>query len=1046
VANNLTKVKNTKLGNVINDAFFKSLYENASNATLIIKNNLIIDCNKATIKLLEYKTKDEILNCHPANLSPTLQPDGTKSLDEFNDMVDFTFQKGSTKFKWSVSKSTGKIIMVKVKLLAILNNQKENIIRCDYKVLDEKFDTKVKFANDILNKVDSLIIIEDADLNVKYVSPNIKNILGYKPKDILNKGWWQLTYPNLKSAKSAKDSIIQYFKNNEKGVTKISSRKIKTNDGIYKWIEWHMSKGEDNNFISVGIDITKQHRDKETQEVIYNITKKAHENINIESFFKYIQHELGRLINTDNFYIGLADNVNKTFKIPFITGIDRDLEGQTFPFGKSLTSYVLKAKTTTFLSKQDINSLTKLGKIILVGKPTEIWLGVPLIVNKEAIGVMAIQHYTNPNVYNEQDVKLFEFVSQQLSLLIDNKIAQDKIKQFDLILKKIDSLIFVNNSRGNVTYASQNVKTILGYDPVEVLGDGWWNLTFEDKKLSDKLKNGIINHIFNECPVPKNYSLRKVKTKSGSYKWIEWHVSKGVGNTFISIGIDVTKRQIEAQTKQVFYNITKKANESLNLRILFNFIKSELGKLINTNNFFIALYNNTTGMISTPYMVDELDDQDDFPKGKTLTGYVIDTKKALLANESVFKSLEKAKKIERLGPSSVCWLGVPLLIKHKAIGAIVLQSYTDVNAYSIKDVELLEYVANNISQIIKQTQDFEKINLLNQALVQSPETVIITSNEGLIEYVNPAFTTTSGYTAKEVIGKSPSLLKSGEQPSKAYKKLWQTLLEGKIWNGELINRKKNGEQFLVSANIAPVKNKEDNITHFIAIEEDITEKRKLEHNFFQAFIEAQEIEKQSFGEELHDGISQILSAEAMYIDVLIKTNKNGKADTLKHLAKIRDLNLNAINEARNIAHGLMSKQLKESGLIKAIEHICIDYSSNKNIAFSFTYDNIEEEEMSKPLKSNIFRIIQEVSTNIIRHSLAKKAEISLTKEKEKYLVLAIKDDGVGINFIKMKRENKGAGLKNIQRRVILLNGVLNIDTGKNKGTSYNIELPLHSVK
>jgi len=1042
------EIKASSLKGSVNDEIFKSFYERTNNASLIIKNKVIIDCNEATLKLLKIKSKKTILDKHPLKFAPTFQPDGLKSSDKYDEMIDLALKKCTLKFKWSITKSNGKNLLLKIKLTTISNKQNNKTLHCVCKTLKKrkKVENKTNLTNDIINRVDSIIIIEDANFNVKYISPNIKGILGYKPKEILNKGWLQLTCPDLKLVQCIKDSINQYFKENGNRAVKILSRKIKTDSGNFKWIEWRISKGKNNSFISVGIDITKQHREAETKEVIYNITKKTQENIKIECFFEYIQQELGRLINTENFYIALSNKNNNTFKIHFITGFDSDLEGQTFPIGKSLTSYVLKTKKTAFLTKDDISNLIKQNKINLVGKPTQIWLGSPLILNDNAIGVVAVQHYTNPNAYNEQDVKLFEFVARQLSLLIDNKIAQDKIKQSDIILNKIESLIFVNDKEGNVSYVSQNVKTILGYEPNEIMGEGWWQLTFKDKKLAIKLKNELINYIYNKGSKPENYNLRKVKTKTGGYKWIEWHVSKGVGESFISVGIDVTQRQIEIQTKQIFHDITKKANESLNLRVLFNFIKSELGKLINTNNFFIALYNETTDMISTPYMVDELDDDDDFPKGKTLTGYVIDTKKSLLADELVFKKLEKENKIERFGPSSACWLGVPLLLKNKAIGAIVLQSYTDVNAYSQKDVDLLELVANNISQIIKQTQDFEKINLLNQALVQSPETIIITSKKGLIEYINPAFTTLSGYIAKEVIGKSPKILKSGEQSTQVYETLWRTILKGKTWDGEFINRKKNGEHFLVSANIAPVKNKDGDITHFIAIEENITDKRKLEHKFFQAFIEAQEIEKQSFGEELHDGISQILAAEAMYIDVLIKINKNGTEDTLKHLTKIRDLNLSAITEARNIAHGLMSKQLKESGLIKAIEHICIDYSSNKNIAFSFTHDDIKEDEMSKPLKSNIFRIIQEVSTNIIRHSLAKKANISLIKLEEKHLVLVIKDDGVGIDFIKMKRENKGAGLKNIQRRVVLLNGVLNIDTGKNKGTCYNIELPLHSVK
>ncbi len=236
---------------------------------------------------------------------------------------------------------------------------------------------------------------------------------------------------------------------------------------------------------------------------------------------------------------------------------------------------------------------------------------------------------------------------------------------------------------------------------------------------------------------------------------------------------------------------------------------------------------------------------------------------------------------------------------------------------------------------------------------------------------------------------------------------------------------------------------DNNSQKIYVVSQDITEKHKLERQFIHAFIEAQETEKQTFGEDLHDGISQILAAESMYIDVLLKKNKNGKSDIVNHLTKIRELNLSAINEARGIAHGLMSKQLREVGLIKALENICVDYNNSKSIEFTFTHSKLDESEISKEIKIHIFRITQEVSTNIIRHSLATKAQIILTKNKLNLLLLIIKDNGVGIDFEKIKRENKGAGIQNIERRVTLLNGTLNIDTGPNQGTCFTIEAPLY---
>jgi len=236
---------------------------------------------------------------------------------------------------------------------------------------------------------------------------------------------------------------------------------------------------------------------------------------------------------------------------------------------------------------------------------------------------------------------------------------------------------------------------------------------------------------------------------------------------------------------------------------------------------------------------------------------------------------------------------------------------------------------------------------------------------------------------------------------------------------------------------------DNNSQKIYVVSQDVTEKHRLERQFIYAFIEAQETEKQTFGEDLHDGISQILAAESMYIDVLLKKNKNGKNDIVNHLTKIRELNLSAINEARGIAHGLMSKQLKEVGLIKALENICVDYNNSKSIEFTFTHSKLDENEISKEIKIHIFRITQEISTNIIRHSLATKAQIILTKNNLNLLCLIIKDNGIGIDFEKIKKENKGAGIKNIERRVTLLNGTLNIDTEPNQGTCFTIEAPLY---
>jgi two-component system cell cycle sensor histidine kinase/response regulator CckA len=122
----------------------------------------------------------------------------------------------------------------------------------------------------------------------------------------------------------------------------------------------------------------------------------------------------------------------------------------------------------------------------------------------------------------------------------------------------------------------------------------------------------------------------------------------------------------------------------------------------------------------------------------------------------------------------------------------------------------------------------EELRKLSRAVEQSPSLVMITDTDGNVEYVNPRFTQITGYTAQEIVGHNPRLLKSGQTTSEEYEQLWQTITDGGEWHGELYNKKKNGEFYWVSVCISPIRDSAGNITHFLSIQEDITERKQLE--------------------------------------------------------------------------------------------------------------------------------------------------------------------------------------------------------------------------
>lgn len=122
---------------------------------------------------------------------------------------------------------------------------------------------------------------------------------------------------------------------------------------------------------------------------------------------------------------------------------------------------------------------------------------------------------------------------------------------------------------------------------------------------------------------------------------------------------------------------------------------------------------------------------------------------------------------------------------------------------------------------------------LNQAVEQNPASIVITDSEGKIEYVNPKFTELTGYSADEVLGQNPRILKSGRHAPEYYRELWRTITSGRVWRGEFYNKKKDGGFYWESASISPIVDDRGRITNFVAVKEDITERKKTEETLRQ---------------------------------------------------------------------------------------------------------------------------------------------------------------------------------------------------------------------
>ncbi len=136
-----------------------------------------------------------------------------------------------------------------------------------------------------------------------------------------------------------------------------------------------------------------------------------------------------------------------------------------------------------------------------------------------------------------------------------------------------------------------------------------------------------------------------------------------------------------------------------------------------------------------------------------------------------------------------------------------------------RDMEQIE------QDVIQLRETGHSLRKMSQAIESSPAMVLITDANGVIEYINPKFTETTGYAPQEVLGNKPSMLKSGLTPSAIYRDLWTTIRTGAEWRGELLNKKKNGELFWEDTRISSLRDEQGHITHFISVKEDITERK-----------------------------------------------------------------------------------------------------------------------------------------------------------------------------------------------------------------------------
>jgi len=822
----------------------------------------------------------------------------------------------------------------------------------------------------------------------------------------------------------------------------IKLRKPYRNGGTFT-TRWEFScqtdvTGNPHEILCIGFDITTEIQAEETlrasEEKYSALVENAFEGIVI--------------ISMDGLILFINPSLIRTF----------EYENQDEVVGKSIFNYLAPESIP-----QAIEDLTK----VIQGISMEVanYTGITSKGNKiwvEALGKIIDYEGTKAGFISVRDV-----TQRKLS---EARLTENE-KKFRAITETANDAILVANHEGRIIFFNPKALEIFGYEehnflnqPLEIILPKRHleahEISFK-KFVTDKIPH-VMRKVREYAAVRQDGSEFPMEISLSN-----WETPEGM---FVSANIrDISERIRYEKINKIQNQITTAVFDTKDLGELIGVVKKQLGTLMDTTNFYVALYNEQTGMLSAPFMRDEKDTEDEWPAERSVTGLVIREDKALLLSKHNLEALHAKGVIDIIGSPAACWLGVPLHAGQKTIGAFVLQSYTDENAYSEKDLELLKYISHHISMAIHRKNNEQKISLLGKSIEQSPVSIVITNYAGNIEYVNPKFCEVTGYSVAEVIGKNPRVLKSGLQAPEVYTELWAKLKAGQPWFGEFHNRRKNGELFWESVNISPIFNPGGKITHFVAVKEDISEKKTLFEELSIAKEKAQESDKlktaflNNISHEIRTPFNGILGFLSLIAeDDITKDERDQYIEMINISADRLMVTINDIVEISFIQAGQANLILSEVNISKMFQKLYAKYqfdAEKKGLKFTVQQPDIRTECKMITDELKLFSVLTNLVANAIKFTQKGAVEFGF-KQTAENLLFYVKDTGIGIATSKQQSiferftqgdtsstrgfEGSGLGLSIAKSYTEMLEGKIWVESNPEAGevgSTFFVELP-----
>lgn len=676
---------------------------------------------------------------------------------------------------------------------------------------------------------------------------------------------------------------------------------------------------------------------------------------------------------------------------------------------------------------------------------------------------------------------------QQVIVAMQDMTRLDRVRQeleerealFRCIFEQASEGMLLMDGSGKIILVNNATENLTGIKTNELIGLQLWEFYdqfFSMVKLSTerKMTKAMILDILKDpehAYRSTEYSFWDSKHKLHAHKQTLVPIQTGNEHIFAVILTDLTALHRSEVVTTILHRISHSVNVECSLEELFRTIHESLARLINVNNFYIAMYDRKSNLITFPYLVDEMN-EDSSPieadDNTSLTAQIISEARTLLLDHEAI--LVRTRDRGFMGHECKNFLGVPLLLSGNVIGAIVVQSYSKPDLYNEEDKLLLESISEQIAYALNKKQADENINVLFQAIEQAGEGIVIFSPEGTIQYVNTIFERITSYRRIELLDKPFEYLPFDINSRKEMQQSWLRVRSSQPWRGKIDMIRKDGPKITLDMVVKPVIDNDGRLSSIIASCKDVTYEILREEQ--QKRTQRLEAIGRLTGGIAHD-FNNILSAVIGYAE-LAGDDMEPESDAAMNLIEV----LKSATRAKEMISHLISFSRQEESkteVIDLVDHV------KESVRFLRSYlprsIKIVERYTSEnstviAVPGQIHQIIINLGTNAM-HALQKNgALLELTVDtvnftshdmqafpeldRCQYLRISVKDNGTGIDpsildhifdpyfTTKNANEGTGLGLSIVHSIVQSHHGAIRVNSTIGVGTEFVVYLPLYT--